>query len=348
MQRNETLWTRALLEGGAARPQQRQHEPADWDPLAHPSCALTRRRAANLAEARKYTGVQDYDDYDEGPNPYFYDPDDAAGRVGCRLARLPGADGPRAAAVHGRRPGRAELRHQRQPRRAGAGQRGAATRPSRTSPPAASRRSARTSSRCRSPDGLDPSALLAPPRPACWSRPIRCGGSSTSARSRRSTGRTARTTRTATTSSTRTRTSTRTSRPATTPGTRPRRPASGSSPSTRCPRAASSEQSANGNIDDPQFQWLERELQFASADDKLIVLFGHHPIRIAQLERAGRGGGRRARASTTPTATRPSTTTTPAATSTRAPRRRSTSASRASAAGRHRRDPVELLAATRT
>ena len=39
------------------------------------------------------------------------------------------------------------------------------------------------------------------------------------------------------------------------------------------------EQSANGNIDDPQWQWLERELQFASEADKLIVLFGHHPIR---------------------------------------------------------------------
>ena len=39
------------------------------------------------------------------------------------------------------------------------------------------------------------------------------------------------------------------------------------------------EQSSNGNIDDPQFQWLERELQFAAADDKLIVVFGHHPIR---------------------------------------------------------------------
>jgi hypothetical protein len=37
--------------------------------------------------------------------------------------------------------------------------------------------------------------------------------------------------------------------------------------------------SSNGNIDDPQFQWLESELQAAQAANKLIVLFGHHPIR---------------------------------------------------------------------
>src|SRR6185503_251747 len=32
-------------------------------------------------------------------------------------------------------------------------------------------------------------------------------------------------------------------------------------------------------VDDPQFQWLERELEFASAADKVVVVFGHHPIR---------------------------------------------------------------------
>jgi uncharacterized repeat protein (TIGR01451 family) len=37
--------------------------------------------------------------------------------------------------------------------------------------------------------------------------------------------------------------------------------------------------SANGNIDDPQFEWLRAELDAAQAADKLIVLFGHHPIR---------------------------------------------------------------------
>jgi hypothetical protein len=45
------------------------------------------------------------------------------------------------------------------------------------------------------------------------------------------------------------------------------------------PASAPAHGSAEGNIDDPQFRWLERELQAASAADKLIVVFGHHPVR---------------------------------------------------------------------
>jgi 3',5'-cyclic AMP phosphodiesterase CpdA len=37
--------------------------------------------------------------------------------------------------------------------------------------------------------------------------------------------------------------------------------------------------SSDGNIDDPQFQWLKDELDAAQAAGKLIVVFGHHPIR---------------------------------------------------------------------
>lgn len=37
--------------------------------------------------------------------------------------------------------------------------------------------------------------------------------------------------------------------------------------------------SASGNIDDPQWQWLESELQAATDRDQLIVVFGHHPVR---------------------------------------------------------------------
>ena len=35
---------------------------------------------------------------------------------------------------------------------------------------------------------------------------------------------------------------------------------------------------SNGNIDDPQFRWLGRELKSAEARDELIVVYGHHPI----------------------------------------------------------------------
>ena len=36
--------------------------------------------------------------------------------------------------------------------------------------------------------------------------------------------------------------------------------------------------SADGNIDDPQFQWLQDELEDATAADELVVLFSHHAI----------------------------------------------------------------------
>ena len=37
-------------------------------------------------------------------------------------------------------------------------------------------------------------------------------------------------------------------------------------------------ESSNGNIDDPQFRWLERELAAAQGRDELIMVFGHHSI----------------------------------------------------------------------
>jgi hypothetical protein len=37
--------------------------------------------------------------------------------------------------------------------------------------------------------------------------------------------------------------------------------------------------SAEGNIDDPQFRWLERQLAAAEKADELTIVFGHHPIR---------------------------------------------------------------------
>ena len=37
--------------------------------------------------------------------------------------------------------------------------------------------------------------------------------------------------------------------------------------------------SSNGNIDDPQFQWIKKELQAAKARNRMVVIFGHHPVR---------------------------------------------------------------------
>ena len=37
--------------------------------------------------------------------------------------------------------------------------------------------------------------------------------------------------------------------------------------------------SSNGNIDNPQFTWLTNEITAAAAARKIVVVFGHHPIR---------------------------------------------------------------------
>jgi metallophosphoesterase (TIGR03767 family) len=36
---------------------------------------------------------------------------------------------------------------------------------------------------------------------------------------------------------------------------------------------------SNGNLDDPQFRWLRRELGAAARRGELVIVFGHHPIR---------------------------------------------------------------------
>ena len=36
--------------------------------------------------------------------------------------------------------------------------------------------------------------------------------------------------------------------------------------------------SSDGNLDEPQFRWLERELKAADARREVVVVFGHHPI----------------------------------------------------------------------
>jgi metallophosphoesterase (TIGR03767 family) len=37
--------------------------------------------------------------------------------------------------------------------------------------------------------------------------------------------------------------------------------------------------SAEGNLDDPQWQWLQGQIATAEAADELVVVFGHHPVR---------------------------------------------------------------------
>ncbi|HEX7293632.1 MAG TPA: hypothetical protein VF259_03725 [Solirubrobacterales bacterium] len=72
-QLNETLWVRTLLEGGLLNP----NSGVDKKTYSHLLCPNL--FVPGAAEAARYTGIQDYDDYFEGVFPEFYDPDSPAG-----------------------------------------------------------------------------------------------------------------------------------------------------------------------------------------------------------------------------------------------------------------------------
>jgi metallophosphoesterase (TIGR03767 family) len=72
-QLNETEWVRTLLEGGPLDP----NSGIDPSGYSHPLCPAV--GVPGAAEAAGYTGVQDYSDYLEGLTPYFYDPDEPRG-----------------------------------------------------------------------------------------------------------------------------------------------------------------------------------------------------------------------------------------------------------------------------
>jgi len=72
-QLNETQWVRTLLEGGALNPNSGVNK-ATYSHLLCPNLFVP-----GAAEAARYTGIQDYDDYFEGAFPEFYDPDSPKG-----------------------------------------------------------------------------------------------------------------------------------------------------------------------------------------------------------------------------------------------------------------------------
>ena len=86
MQRNEMIWTRSLIEGGVTL----NFNSGLTDPNAYSVANLpdadcqafvTQEGGTTqaAAEAAGYTGVQDYDDYPSPPPPNFYDPNDPQG-----------------------------------------------------------------------------------------------------------------------------------------------------------------------------------------------------------------------------------------------------------------------------
>jgi metallophosphoesterase (TIGR03767 family) len=72
-QLNETRWVRTLLEGGSLNP----NSGIDPTGYIHQTCVPAGIPGA--AEAAAYTGVQDYNDYIEGAAPQFYDPNTPTG-----------------------------------------------------------------------------------------------------------------------------------------------------------------------------------------------------------------------------------------------------------------------------
>ena len=72
-QLNETQWVRTLLEGGPLNPNSGVNK-ATYFHLLCPNLLVP-----GGAEAARYTGIQDYDDYFEGTFPEFYDPDSPKG-----------------------------------------------------------------------------------------------------------------------------------------------------------------------------------------------------------------------------------------------------------------------------
>ncbi len=74
-QLNETEWVRTLMEGGMLDPGSGINPTSSSDPF----CVAAAPLVADAATPGNYTGVQDYDDYVEGGTPQFYDPDSPAG-----------------------------------------------------------------------------------------------------------------------------------------------------------------------------------------------------------------------------------------------------------------------------
>jgi metallophosphoesterase (TIGR03767 family) len=74
-QRNETGWVVRLLEGGTLNPNSGSSNPSTYSPFCQ---SLATAGQIDPNEAPKYTGVQDFDDYAE--SPHFWDPEKLVGQ----------------------------------------------------------------------------------------------------------------------------------------------------------------------------------------------------------------------------------------------------------------------------
>ena len=245
--------------GRQPRPQQR-HRPGR---LHATRCALSVGvpGAAEAAPIHRRPGPRRLR---RGARPTSTIPTDPAGRRYAGWPQYTGPDGPRPAELHGRRPRRPQLRHLRQPRRSGSGERGRQDR-LRDGRHRLHQAAQRRLPERPAPSSTSPSRTCSTsttwPRPATRSspRPTSADASSPRASSSRSSSTAIRRTATASPTSTRRR-----RRPPAAPRATT---ASARSPGMRLIsldtrlRGRRAGTSADGNIDDPQFRWLEGELK---------------------------------------------------------------------------------------
>jgi len=268
-QLNETVWARDLLEGnGPLTFNSGLTAPAAYSPaeLTDPSCQAFVDQEGGpsqaAAEGARYTGVQDYDDYPagEGPNPAYYDPDDVQGMFAARgwptfggllnVAQTTQID-----------PAGLEV-----PFYVANGNHDVLVRGNEGATQALETVATGCRKTLASADGPDAAMLVAPdPRRRFVSRPQikalyaahdpieRHGFGFVDADQEEFSDGAA---------------SYYAWDPPQAPGTR-----------FIAVDTDSEGGSSQGNIDDPQFEWLKRELDAAQLAGKLIVLFGHHPVR---------------------------------------------------------------------
>jgi uncharacterized repeat protein (TIGR01451 family) len=299
-QRNETAWVRELLEGG--RPLNFNTgitDPAFYLNTTNPDCLAFREQQAGLtpsekaanaaAEAARYTGVQDFDDYDESQTPLYYDPDDVRGswatdrwptykglmdRAQTLTITPEGLDVPfyitngnHDVLVQGNEDAVAAFEQI-----------------------ALGCRKMLASTAEPSPGVLDPNVLLAPPDASTLVPPDtqrqfvskkqikQIYGATIAGDDNHGFAHVAPAENQASNGAA----SYYAWNPPQTPGLRFVSIDTNSEGGQTAEGVGAG--SSNGNIDDPQFKWLERELVAATRAGKLIVIFGHHPVRSMNTE----------------------------------------------------------------